>query len=74
LADLNSLSGVIKKKSSIGLFISLDKAPEIEILVMQSQFKMKTASVGVEKFQSGLAVNVQVINNKKCLITDPISY
>jgi len=69
MADLNKLRATIKKKSPIGLFITLDKAPEIDIVIMQRQIKMKTAAIGTGMLKIGLPVNVQVINNKKCLIT-----
>jgi len=69
LPDLNKVAGAIKKKSPLGLFISIDADASLDVLIMQRHFKQKIVDTGDEKFQIGLPVTVQILNNKTCTVT-----
>lgn len=69
LANLDSLEGQVTKISALGLSIKLDKAPNLEIMVMKNVITKTAPSLKFEKFYVSQEVKVQIINNKKASVS-----
>lgn len=69
LANLDSLEGQITKVGAIGLCITLDKAQNLEIMVMKNVITKVAPSLKLEQFYVSQPVKVQIISNKKASVS-----
>lgn len=69
LANLDSLEGEVTKVSALGLSIKLDKAPNLEIMVMKNVINKTAPSLKFEQFYVSQGVKVQIISSKKASVS-----
>ncbi|OOF05544.1 dynamin family protein [Salinivibrio sp. MA607] len=69
LANLDSLEGEVTKVSVLGLSIKLDKAPNLEIMVMKNVINKTAPSLKFEQFYVSQEVKVQIISSKKASVS-----
>jgi len=66
--SLNKIPGYIKKISSVGLIIEINEVKGIDIIIMKNQFRIPSKSFNNDVFKQGVPVEVQILNNKKCIV------
>jgi hypothetical protein len=69
LANLDSLEGQVTKISALGLSIKLDKAPNLEIMIMKNVVTKTAPSLKFDQFYVSQEVKVQIISNKKASVS-----
>ncbi|ELA8084991.1 dynamin family protein [Vibrio parahaemolyticus] len=69
LANLDSLEGQVTKISALGLSIKLDKAPNLEIMIMKNVITKTAPSLKFDQFYVSQEVKVQIISNKKASVS-----
>ncbi|HHC6590943.1 TPA: dynamin family protein [Vibrio parahaemolyticus] len=69
MANLDSLQGRVVKISPIGVSIQLDDAPEIEIMVLMIVIAKTAPAIKSEQFYISQEVQVQIISDKKSLVS-----
>ncbi|EJL6400850.1 dynamin family protein [Vibrio navarrensis] len=69
LENLDSLEGQVTKISALGLSIKLDKAPNLEIMVIKNVINKTAPSLKLEQFYVSQGVKVQIISSKKASVS-----
>ena len=69
LPKLHDLKGSIIKTSAIGVFISLDAAPELEVLIHKFHIKRHAPALDYQRIETGMSIEAQITDQKKCQIS-----
>ncbi|KII75368.1 dynamin family protein [Vibrio renipiscarius] len=69
LANLNELDGEVVKANALGLSIQITKAPEIEVMVLKNVITKMAPNADYAKFCVGQRVNVQIINDRRAVVS-----